>query len=309
MKKARTHPKGGNPWHGLAPGRSSHIYIYSYLLGLLAMIKCSICSYQCDNWYTSPSKRRAGPLSRIYIRKSACCMPGRSAQRWVRKKQRWQRLLSAWPAWALLDAPIRPRRAAYLLLRWKSSMIPEAMASSVPLGISRTPGGLVARPSLEDLLLPSEPFWAPFEKGQAGDSKPQWTSEAWEETGETQPLAIACKLSLPIGSTERGRLTSKANKPFFWWAGKALFLGKPHDRHIPENNLHRCLGISAAGYLLPVPAWGWEIIWKYLQNPSESETGHLGVCLAIYFVAFPDGVPRVSVYLKNWAYFPLDLLK
>ena len=23
----------------------------SYLLGLLAMIKCSICSYQCDNWY------------------------------------------------------------------------------------------------------------------------------------------------------------------------------------------------------------------------------------------------------------------
>ena len=25
----------------------------SYLLGLLAMIKCSICSYQCDNWYVS----------------------------------------------------------------------------------------------------------------------------------------------------------------------------------------------------------------------------------------------------------------
>ena len=24
-----------------------------YLLGLLAMIKCSICSYQCDNWYIS----------------------------------------------------------------------------------------------------------------------------------------------------------------------------------------------------------------------------------------------------------------
>lgn len=23
----------------------------SYLLGLLAMIKCSICSYQCDSWY------------------------------------------------------------------------------------------------------------------------------------------------------------------------------------------------------------------------------------------------------------------
>ena len=25
----------------------------TYLLGLLAMIKCSICSYQCDNWYDS----------------------------------------------------------------------------------------------------------------------------------------------------------------------------------------------------------------------------------------------------------------
>jgi hypothetical protein len=23
----------------------------SYLLGLLAKIKCSICSYQCENWY------------------------------------------------------------------------------------------------------------------------------------------------------------------------------------------------------------------------------------------------------------------
>ena len=47
MKKARTHPKGGNLWHGLPRGRSSHVH--SYLLGLLAMIKCSICSYQCDN--------------------------------------------------------------------------------------------------------------------------------------------------------------------------------------------------------------------------------------------------------------------
>ena len=28
----------------------------SYLLGLLAMIKCSICSYQCDNWYVSNRK-------------------------------------------------------------------------------------------------------------------------------------------------------------------------------------------------------------------------------------------------------------
>ena len=26
---------------------------HTYLLGLLAMIKCSICSYQCDNWYVS----------------------------------------------------------------------------------------------------------------------------------------------------------------------------------------------------------------------------------------------------------------
>ena len=26
---------------------------HSYLLGLLAKIKCSICSYQCENWYLS----------------------------------------------------------------------------------------------------------------------------------------------------------------------------------------------------------------------------------------------------------------
>jgi hypothetical protein len=25
----------------------------SYLLGLLAKIKCSICSYQCENWYST----------------------------------------------------------------------------------------------------------------------------------------------------------------------------------------------------------------------------------------------------------------
>ena len=33
------------------PGISSHVLlvVMSYLLGLLAMIKCSICSYQCDN--------------------------------------------------------------------------------------------------------------------------------------------------------------------------------------------------------------------------------------------------------------------
>ena len=29
------------------------VLTFSYLLGLLAMIKCSICSYQCDNWYVS----------------------------------------------------------------------------------------------------------------------------------------------------------------------------------------------------------------------------------------------------------------
>ena len=32
--------------------RSRQGSIVSYLLGLLAMIKCSICSYQCENWYT-----------------------------------------------------------------------------------------------------------------------------------------------------------------------------------------------------------------------------------------------------------------
>ena len=29
--------------------RVAHSHLISYLLGLLAMIKCSICSYQCDN--------------------------------------------------------------------------------------------------------------------------------------------------------------------------------------------------------------------------------------------------------------------
>ena len=36
--------------------RNCHIVFHpisTYLLGLLAMIKCSICSYQCDNWYVS----------------------------------------------------------------------------------------------------------------------------------------------------------------------------------------------------------------------------------------------------------------
>ena len=37
-------------WHCPLPTLQPFI---SYLLGLLAMIKCSICSYQCDNWYVS----------------------------------------------------------------------------------------------------------------------------------------------------------------------------------------------------------------------------------------------------------------
>ena len=47
VKKTTMHSKGGKPGHTCAHGWSSHIS--SYLLGLLAMIKCSICSYQCDN--------------------------------------------------------------------------------------------------------------------------------------------------------------------------------------------------------------------------------------------------------------------
>ena len=37
-------------WHSGLP------HCPPYLLGLLAMIKCSICSYQCDNWYVSNRK-------------------------------------------------------------------------------------------------------------------------------------------------------------------------------------------------------------------------------------------------------------
>ena len=47
IKKATMHSKGGKPGHTCAHGWSSHIY--SYFLGLLAMIKCSVWSYQCDN--------------------------------------------------------------------------------------------------------------------------------------------------------------------------------------------------------------------------------------------------------------------
>lgn len=43
--------------HTVMPGSHQSsvllLYTHSYLLGLLAMIKCSICSYQCDNWYVS----------------------------------------------------------------------------------------------------------------------------------------------------------------------------------------------------------------------------------------------------------------
>jgi len=51
----------GNAWQGRGPlSNGSNIihsgrenvgvaYAIAYLLGLLAMIKCSICSYQCDN--------------------------------------------------------------------------------------------------------------------------------------------------------------------------------------------------------------------------------------------------------------------
>ena len=34
-------------------GRQKRTQINAHLLGLLAMIKCIICSYQCDNWYVS----------------------------------------------------------------------------------------------------------------------------------------------------------------------------------------------------------------------------------------------------------------
>ena len=33
----------------LIPTKTGMVFVRAYLLGLLAMIKCSICSYQCDN--------------------------------------------------------------------------------------------------------------------------------------------------------------------------------------------------------------------------------------------------------------------
>ena len=38
------------PVHRVPVATEKHFqYLLAYLLGLLAMIKCSICSYQCDN--------------------------------------------------------------------------------------------------------------------------------------------------------------------------------------------------------------------------------------------------------------------
>ena len=54
----------------------------SYLLGLLAMIKCSICSYQCDNWYSSNRKIACHAnfsLGRLFLelaRGHLTCCPG-----------------------------------------------------------------------------------------------------------------------------------------------------------------------------------------------------------------------------------------
>ena len=62
---------------------------HAYLLGLLAMIKCSICSYQCDNWYSSNRKIACHAnfsLGRSFLelaRGHLTCCPG-IALRWVR---------------------------------------------------------------------------------------------------------------------------------------------------------------------------------------------------------------------------------
>ena len=49
---------------------NSSQYGYSYLLGLLAMIKCSICSYQCDIWYVSNWRLAC----HIYFSKGRCLL-------------------------------------------------------------------------------------------------------------------------------------------------------------------------------------------------------------------------------------------
>ena len=61
----------------------------SYLLGLLAMIKCSICSYQCDNWYVSNWRLAchinfswgsvfSSLLRSLQVLHQACTLPGGS---------------------------------------------------------------------------------------------------------------------------------------------------------------------------------------------------------------------------------------
>ena len=61
--------------------------IATYLLGLLAMIKCSICSYQCDNWYVSNWRLAChidfswelphlGLLSVLHVLRWHCTLPG-----------------------------------------------------------------------------------------------------------------------------------------------------------------------------------------------------------------------------------------
>lgn len=105
---------------------------------------------------------------------------------------------------------------------------------------------------------------------------------AWDMRQDCEAIA-SFKPSLPTGSTERSRIIFKTNRTcFFWWAGKSLFLGNPF--------LKIFFTVAGASQLQDIyfqcqPEW--EIIWN----------------------TFPSGVPRVSVYLKNSAYFPLELLK
>jgi len=44
-------PARKSPWLGLFSSQSNALQ--SYLLGLLAKIKCSICSYQLNLWYVA----------------------------------------------------------------------------------------------------------------------------------------------------------------------------------------------------------------------------------------------------------------
>ena len=53
-------------------------WMHSYLLGLLAKIKCSICSYQCENWYLSSVESHftlifpRGQLTQVYLLILSC---------------------------------------------------------------------------------------------------------------------------------------------------------------------------------------------------------------------------------------------